>query len=67
MCSGLNGKRAKLARILSDPSAMVIVVEDRDRLARSGVEHLRAAMAAQGRRMVVVDDGERLPMISWVT
>jgi len=32
--SGLNGKRPKLRRILSDPSAPVIVVEHRDRLAR---------------------------------
>jgi putative resolvase len=56
--SGLNGKRAKLSRILSDPSASVIVVELRDRLARFGVEHLHAALAAQGRRKVVVDDGE---------
>ena len=31
--SGLTGKRPKLARILSDPSATVIVVEHRDRLA----------------------------------
>ncbi|WP_343577376.1 IS607 family transposase [Mycobacterium sp.] len=56
--SGLNGKRPKLSRILSDPSASVIVVEHRDRLARFGVEHLHAALAAQGRRIVVVDDGE---------
>lgn len=57
--SGLNGKRPKLARVLSDPSAMVIVVEHRDRLARFGVEHLQAALAAQGRRIVVADEGER--------
>ena len=56
--SGLNGKRPKLARILSDPSATVIVVEHRDRLARFGTEHLDAALAAHGRRIVVVDDGE---------
>jgi len=56
--SGLNGKRPKLARILSDPSATVIVVEHRDRLARFGTEHLDAALAADGRRIVVVDDGE---------
>jgi predicted site-specific integrase-resolvase/DNA-binding CsgD family transcriptional regulator len=37
--SGLNGKRPKLRRILSDPDARVIVVEHRDRLARFGVEH----------------------------
>ena len=56
--SGLNGKRPKLARVLSDPSATVIVVEHRDRLARFGVEHLDAALVAQGRRIVVVEDGE---------
>ncbi len=56
--SGLNGKRPKLARILSDPSATVIVVEHRDRLARFGTEHLAAVLAAQGRRIVVVDDAE---------
>ena len=56
--SGLNGKRPKLARVLSDPCARVIVVEHRDRLARFGVEHLHAALAAQGRRIVVVDEGE---------
>jgi len=56
--SGLNGKRTKLARILSDPSATVIVVEHRDRLARFGVEDPQAALAAQGRRIVVADAGE---------
>ena len=56
--SGLNGSRPKLRRVLSDPAAAVIVVEHRDRLARFGVEHLDAALSAQGRRIVVVDDGE---------
>lgn len=56
--SGLNGKRPKLRRILSDPSASVVVVEHRDRLARFGVEHLEAALSAQGRRVVVADQGE---------
>lgn len=56
--SGLNGKRPKLRRVLSDPDAKVIVVEHRDRLARFGVEHLEAALAAQGRRIVVADAGE---------
>lgn len=56
--SGLNGKRPKLRRILSDPSASVVVVEYRDRLARFGVEHLEAALSAQGRRIVVADQGE---------
>ena len=56
--SGLNGKRPKLRRVLSDPDARVIVVEHRDRLARFGLEHLEAAWSAQGRRIVVADPGE---------
>src|SRR5215218_2608730 len=56
--SGLNGRRPKLRRVLADPRAAMIVVEHRDRLARFGVEHLEAALSAQGRRLVVVDPGE---------
>jgi putative resolvase len=56
--SGLNGTRPKLTRVLSDPSATVIVVEHRDRLAGFGVERVHAALAAHGRRIVVVDDVE---------
>jgi putative resolvase len=54
----LNGTRPKLGRILSDPDVRVIVVEHRDRLARFGVQHLEAALGAQGRRIVVADPGE---------
>lgn len=53
--SGLDGKRPKLRRILSDPCAWVIVVEHRDRLARLGVEHREAALSAQGRRVIVAE------------
>jgi putative resolvase len=56
--SGLSGKRPRFRRILSDPSATVVVADHRDRLAGSGVEHLEAALAAQGRRIVVADAGE---------
>ena len=56
--SGLDGKRPKLRRILPGPSASVVVVEHRDRLARFGVEHLEAAFAAHGRKIVVADPGE---------
>ena len=56
--SGLNGKRPKLARLLGDASVSVIVVEHRDRLARFGFEHLSAALAATGRRIVVIDESE---------
>jgi putative resolvase len=43
--SGVNGRRRKLARLLSDASVSTIVVGHRDRLARFGVEHLEAALA----------------------
>jgi putative resolvase len=56
--SGMNGKRRKLARVLADQSVVAIVVEHRDRLARFGLEHLEAALSAQGRRVLVVDEGE---------
>ncbi|WP_344289135.1 IS607 family transposase [Streptomyces synnematoformans] len=56
--SGLNGRRSKLHRLLSDPEAAVIVVEHRDRLARFGVEHLEAVMSASGRRLIVLDPAE---------
>ncbi len=44
--------------LLGDPGVGTIVVEHRDRLARFGVEYLEAALAAQGRRVVVLDDAE---------
>lgn len=56
--SVLNGGRVKFKRLLADPKVAVIVVEHRDRLTRFGVEYVEAALAAQGRRVVVVDDSE---------
>jgi putative resolvase len=56
--SGLNGRRRNLHRVLSDPTATVIVVEHRDRLARFGVEHLESVLAASGRCLVVLDPQE---------
>ena len=56
--SGMNGRRPKLMRLLSDPQVRVIVVEHRDRLMRFGFEYLETALAAQGRRLVVLDLGE---------
>jgi putative resolvase len=44
--------------VLSDRSVSVVVVEHRDRLARFGVQLLHAALAAQRRRIVVVDHAE---------
>src|SRR6266545_4598925 len=54
----VDAKRPKLRRLLADPRATAIVVEHRNRLARFGVEYLEAALAAQGRRMLVVDADE---------
>jgi predicted site-specific integrase-resolvase len=56
--SALNGKRRKFLSLLGDSSATVILVEHRDRFARFGAEYVSAALAASGRRLVVVDDAE---------
>jgi len=56
--SGMNGRRPRLRRILSDPSVTVVVMEYRDRLARCGTEQPGAALAATGRRILVADPGE---------
>ena len=56
--SALNGNRVKFKRLLSDSSAATIVVEHRDRLACFGSECVESALAAQGRRVVVVDSAE---------
>ena len=56
--SGLNGRRRKLSALLADRDVATIVVTHRDRLARFGVEHLQAALSAQGRRIMIVEDGE---------
>ncbi len=56
--SGMNGKRAKLGRLLADPTNTIIVVEHRDRLGRMNVELVEAALAASGRELRVVETGE---------
>jgi putative resolvase len=56
--SGMNGSRAKVARLLSDADVSVVVVERRDRLGRMNVGLVEAALAAHGRRLVVLDDRE---------
>jgi len=55
---GLNGRRRKVLRLLSDPTISTILVEHRDRLARVGAEAVTAALAAQGRRLMVVDPAD---------
>ena len=56
--SGMSGSRTKLRRSLADPKVSVVVVEHRDRLARVNAELVEAALSAQGRRLVVIDEGE---------
>ena len=56
--SALNGKRGEFLALLRDPSVSAIVVEHRDRFARFGAEYVEAALAASGRRLLVVDPAE---------
>ncbi|MHB1445469.1 MAG: IS607 family transposase [Acidimicrobiales bacterium] len=56
--SGMNGGRTKLRRLLGDPTVATVVVEHRDRLARMNAELVESALAAHGRRLVVLDPGE---------
>jgi predicted site-specific integrase-resolvase len=56
--SALNGHRRRFLALLRDPSVPVIAVEHRDRFARFGAEYVEAALAAQGRRLMVADPSE---------
>ena len=47
-----------MRRLLADPNVTVVVVEHRDRLGRMNTELVEAALAAHGRRLVVLDGGE---------
>jgi len=49
----LNGHRRKFLALLRDPSVSVIAVEHRDGFARFGAGYVGAALAAQGRRLLV--------------
>jgi predicted site-specific integrase-resolvase len=56
--SALNGKHREFLALLRDPSVSAIVVEHRDRFARFGADYVEAALAASGRRLLVVDPAE---------
>ncbi|MHB9849226.1 IS607 family transposase [Streptomyces krungchingensis] len=58
IASGMNGARSKAKRMLADPAVTTVVVEHKDRLGRMNVELVEAALSANERRLVVVDDGE---------
>jgi len=42
-------------KLLADPKCTTIIVEHRDRLMRFGAEYVESALAAQGRKLVVID------------
>ena len=54
----MNGSRAKVRRLLADAAVETVIVEHRDRLGRMNTELIEAALAAHGRRLVVIDGGE---------
>lgn len=56
--SALNGYRCKFLALLGDRSVHRIVVEYCDRFCRFGSEYVQAALAVQGRELVVVDSAE---------
>ena len=56
--SGLNGHRPALLRLLRNTEMRTILVEHRDRLLRFGFDYIEAALAAQERRILVVDSAE---------
>jgi len=56
--SGLNGKRKKLLKILTDDSITTIVVEHRDRLTCFGFEYLEASLRASHRQIIVINETE---------
>jgi len=58
IASGMNGRRAKLRKLLADKTIDVIVVEHRDRFGRMNTELIESALNASGRRLVVLDDTE---------
>lgn len=56
--SGINGARTKVRRLLADPKVITVVVEHRDRLGRMNTGLVESALAADGRRLVVLDQAE---------
>jgi putative resolvase len=52
--SGLNDRRPKFLKLLTDPTVSVIIVEHRDRGTRFGFMYIEQLLVMQGRRMEVV-------------
>ena len=58
IASGLNDKRPKLQKILSDSSVTKIVVEHKDRLARFGINYIDLLLKLDEREIFVVNGVE---------
>jgi putative resolvase len=58
IASGLDGHKTKLLQILQDLAVTTIVVEHRDRLARFGLDMVEAALKAQNRQLIVMNETE---------
>ena len=56
--SGLNGHRKGMIRLLGNAQAQTILAENYDRLMRFGFEYVESALAAQGRKIVVMESEE---------
>lgn len=53
--SGLNDKRPKLEKLLLDKSIRIIVVENKDRLARFGINYIEKLLALDNRKIEIVN------------
>ena len=54
LASGLNDRRPKLMKLLTDASVGIEVIEHRDRLTRFGFNYIEQLMQMQGRRLEVI-------------
>lgn len=64
--SGLNDKRPKLEKLLTDKTIDVIIVEHKDRLARFGVNYIEKLLNLDGRKIEIVNpvDNDRDDLMS---
>ena len=53
--SGLNDNRPKLEKLLTDKTIDIIIVENKDRLARFGVNYIEKLLALDGRKIEIVN------------
>ena len=54
--SGLNDKRPKLEKLLTDESVKLIVIEHSDRLARFGLNYIQKLLELQGRKIEIINE-----------